>query len=317
MYKELLDYIKSYNNIIIYRHQRPDGDAVYSSFALATFLKSNFKDKNIQIYGNDGYDLLPYKNIVPEKEIKNSLAIILDTANTQRIDDGSYKLANKVIKIDHHPNIEEYGDLNIVDDKSSSTCQLVSEILFSQTFEEYKIYKEVCEYLYCGLLTDTLNFKTTNVSAKTFKIASILVEKGDLLPSELSNKVFNKTLEEFEKISALRNYLITKDKVGYLLLNEKDLNDLNLSMDEAKNQIAEFGSIKDLNIWAIFVFDKNTNKYNGSLRSKRDYVINGIAQNYNGGGHKNACGVKGLSLQQVNNLLDELINLSNNTEQKA
>ena len=51
MYKELLDYIKSYNNIIIYRHQRPDGDAVYSSFALATFLKSNLTS-NISIINN-------------------------------------------------------------------------------------------------------------------------------------------------------------------------------------------------------------------------------------------------------------------------
>lgn len=315
MYKELVEYIKSYNNIIIYRHQRPDGDAVYSSFALFTFLKTNFPSKNIQMYGNDVYDLMPFKNIIPTDEIIGSLAIVLDTANIERIDDASYKHADKVIKIDHHPAIEDYGTLNIVDEKASSTCQLVSEILFSDEFKEYVIEKEVCEFLYCGLLTDTLNFKTTNVNAKTFKIAAMLVEKGNLLPSELSNNVFNKTLDEFEKITSLRKQLKNKDKVGYIILDQSDLDKLHLTMDEAKNQIAEFGSIRDLNIWAIFAYDANTHKYNGSIRSKRNFPINDIASNYNGGGHKNACGVKALNKAKVYQLISELTTYSKLKEQ--
>ena len=98
--------------------------------------------------------------------------------------------------------------------------------------------------------------------------------------------------------------------MGYLILNQSDLDKMHLSMDEAKNQIAEFGSIRELNIWAVFAYDSKTHKYNGSLRSKRDYVINEIASRYNGGGHKNACGVKALSRPQVSKLLIELFNLS-------
>lgn len=317
MYKELLDYIKSYNNIIIYRHQRPDGDAVYSSFALFTFLKNNFSNKNIQMYGSEVYDLMPFKNIISEDEISGSLAIVLDTANTARIDDDTYKLASKIIKIDHHPNIDPYGDINYVDESASATCQIVAEILLSDTFSDYIFDADVAEYLYCGLLTDTLNFKTTNTSARTLLIASKLVELGNLKPSELSNLVFNKSLDEFEKVTSLRKHLKVKDNVGYLILNHADLDKMNLSMDEAKNQIAEFGSIRELNIWAIFVFDSKTHKYNGSIRSKRDYVINEIVSAYNGGGHKNACGVKNLSRAQVSKLLIELFNLSKSTKKEV
>lgn len=314
MYTELLENIKSYNDIIIYRHQRPDGDAVYSSFALFTFLKNNFSNKNIQMYGSEVYDLMPFKNIISDDEISGSLAIVLDTANTARIDDDSYKLSSKIIKIDHHPNIDPYGDINYVDESASATCQIVAEILLSDTFSDYIFDADVAEYLYCGLLTDTLNFKTTNTSARTLFIASKLIELGNLKPSELSNLVFNKSLDEFEKVTSLRKHLKVKDNVGYLILNHADLDKMHLSMDEAKNQIAEFGSIRELNIWAIFAYDGKTHKYNGSIRSKRDYVINEIVSAYNGGGHKNACGVKNLSRAQVSKLLIELFNLSKNTK---
>ncbi|MDD5843468.1 MAG: bifunctional oligoribonuclease/PAP phosphatase NrnA [Solobacterium sp.] len=310
MFSEILEEIKKYDDIVIYRHQRPDGDAVFSSFALFTFLKTNFKGKNIQMYGTEVYDLMPFKNTVDTDTISKSLAIVLDTANTARIDNDTYKLAAKVIKIDHHPNIDPFGDINYVDESASATCQIVAEILMSDPFKDCVIEKDVAEYLYCGLLTDTLNFKTTNTSAKTLLIASKLVEIGNLKPSELSNLVFNKSLDEFEKVTSLRKHLKVKDNVGYLILNQSDLDKMHLSMDEAKNQIAEFGNIRELNIWAIFAYDSLNHKYNGSLRSKREYVINEIASRYNGGGHKNACGVKNLSRTQVSKLLIELINLS-------
>ena len=190
-------------------------------------------------------DLMPFKNSVDTDTISKSLAIVLDTANTARIDNDTYKLAAKVIKIDHHPNIDPFGDINYIDESASATCQIVAEILMSDPFKDCVIEKDVAEYLYCGLLTDTLNFKTTNTSAKTLLTASKLVEIGNLKPSELSNLVFNKSLDEFEKVTSLRKHLKVKDNVGYLILNQSDLDKMHLSMDEAKNQIAEFGNITE------------------------------------------------------------------------
>lgn len=306
MFKDLLKLIKKYDSIVIYRHQRPDGDAVFSSFALNNFIKDNFKDKRVEMYGSEVYDLLPYKNKVNKEVLKDSLAIVLDTANTERIDDDTYKLCKYVLKIDHHPNNDPFGDYNYVDDKACATCQIVAEILLSKEFSKYIVSEEVCRYLYCGILTDSLNFKTSNVNAKTLLIASKLVEKGNLEVSGLSNYVFNTDIKSFNKITKYRNYLKINKGVGTVIADEKTLKDIGFTGDEAKNNIAEFGNIKGLKIWAVFAYDSKCKKYNGSLRSKKVYVINELCQNYNGGGHKNACGVKGLTIKQVKNLIKDL-----------
>lgn len=311
MFKDLLKLIKKYNNIVIFRHQRPDGDAVFSSFAIYNFIKDNFEDKRVEMYGEETYDLLPYKNIVDKEFLKESLAIVLDTANTQRIDGDLFNTCKYVLKIDHHPNIDAYGDFNYVDDKACATCQIVAEILLSKEFSIYKLSEEVCEYLYCGILTDSLNFKTSNVTAKTFLIAAKLVEKGNLEVSGLSNYVFNTDIKSFNKITKYRNYLKISKGVGTLIANEKILKEIGFTGDEAKNNIAEFGNIKGLKIWCVFVYDTKTKKYNGSLRSKSKYVINELCQSYNGGGHKNACGVKGLTLKEVKNLIKDLHIIAN------
>ena len=78
-----------------------------------------------------GYDLptltwLAKMDQVEDQEFEGALAIICDTANTARIDDKRYLNAETIIKIDHHPNDEEYGDLVWVDTTSSSASEMVA-----------------------------------------------------------------------------------------------------------------------------------------------------------------------------------------------
>lgn len=306
MYSTLLKKIKKYNKITIYRHQRPDGDATFSSFALYNFLIENFPEKEVELYGKETYDLLPYKNVVSKEFISESLVIILDSANTPRIDDSTYSLGKEIVKIDHHPSVEEYGDLNIVEDNTCATCELLAKILFSKPFSQYNISTKVCEYLYCGILTDSLGFKTSNTTSNTLLIASKLIEKGNLDISALNNYVFNVDLALYKKTTKFRNELKIKNSVGYIIANEKKLKELKMTCDEAKNRISDFGSIKGLKSWCIFVYNSKTKKYDGSLRSQKKYIINELASKYNGGGHKNACGVKNLTLKQVKELIFEL-----------
>ena len=58
MYKQLLKKIKEYDKITIFRHVRPDGDAMFSALAMAQYLKDNFKDKKIKLAGKEEYDVI-------------------------------------------------------------------------------------------------------------------------------------------------------------------------------------------------------------------------------------------------------------------
>lgn len=312
MYKELLEKIKNYKNICIYRHIRPDGDAVFSQFALATFIKENFKDKHVEICGTAEYDLLPYTNIPKDDFISKSLIIVVDAASRGRVDDLSYEKGEFIIKIDHHPETNPYADINIVDDASASTTQLLAKILYSKEFNKYKLSKTVCMYLYCGMLTDSNSFSTASTTPETLFYASKLTNDGNLDISALNNYLFDVKIDRFKMLSLFRNELQIKRGVGYVIADDKTLKKLKMTVDDAKNAIDEFNHVKGLKIWVVFAYNEKTGLFDASVRSKSKYAINSLCIRFNGGGHKNACGVKNLNQTRIKALLKGLIEIANN-----
>ena len=313
MYKELLDKIKKYQYITIYRHKRPDGDATFSCSALKEFIKDNFKDKEVKLCGIETYDKLPVFEKVGDEFIEESLAIILDCANPGRVDDDRFRFAKERVIIDHHPTSDILeNDLYIVDTKTAAACELLTKILYSDDFKTYHLNQKVCEYLCLGILTDSNCFSTSNTTSDTLYYASKLVKDGNLQIADLCEYIFGYTYDDYQKITKLREYLKIKDGVGYIVLNENDLDKIGFSYDEAKNHVNEFSSIQELKIWAIFVYNPKSSLYDASIRSRRKYIINKTCERYNGGGHNNACGVKSLSEEMLNNLLKDLTQIANN-----
>lgn len=308
MYEKLLDKIKEFDKISIYKHVRPDGDCTFSSLALYCFLKDNFKNKQIKLCGYEKFDLINKLDKASDKFIMNSLAIVCDVASTSRVDDFRCMAAKYVVKIDHHPPVDNYGEMNIVKPEYSSTCEVLAEILFSKPFKKYKISNKVIEYLYCGMVTDTLNFKTANTSYKTLQTASKLVEAGNLKVSDLYEYLNDVDLKTYKKISEIRTKLIVSKGFGYIKLDKNELKKIGIDPIEAKNHIDEIGSIKDLNIWAFAV--ENNGAWDCSIRSKRAYIINKIAQKYNGGGHANAAAVKHIKASELSKMFKDLVEIS-------
>ena len=316
MYKEFLDLIKQHDCITIFRHARPDGDAMFSAMALYTFLKDNFKDKKIKVAGSDQYKHINRNDKVSDRFIKQSLAIVVDTSTSNRVDDLRFEKAHRIVKIDHHPIVDDYGDLNIVDHKTAACAELLARILLSKEFKDYYLSPKTCEYLYCGIVTDTINFRITTVTYKTMQIAYKLIKIGDLKVSDLVEFLMDKDIDTFHKVSKIRNYLKVKERFGYITLTQKDLKKIDMSALDAKNNIDEIGMISDLMVWAFAVEEEN-GLYSVSLRSKRGYIVNTICHKYGGGGHANASGIKGITRKQINTLYNELIELSTKAPENA
>ena len=309
MYNDLLNKIKEYNKITIYRHLRPDGDATFSSAALKQFILDNF-DKEVKICGFESFDKLNTIEDVSDDFISDSLAIILDVSDKARIDDTRYEMAKFRIVIDHHPYVLDSANITINDCDAAAACELLATILYSDTFKDYKLSKEVCKYLYCGILTDSIGFSTSSTRSNTLLIGSKLVEDGGFNVSDLNTYLFNIDLNDYESITRLRDKLLVQEEVGYCILDTDDLQDIGMSYDTAKNHVNEFSRIDQLKIWAIFAKNPKSLLFDGSIRSRRPYIINTLCEKYNGGGHNNACGVKSLDKKTIDKLIFELIELS-------
>jgi phosphoesterase RecJ-like protein len=122
---DILNKIRAYDEIVIHRHKNPDPDALGSQLGLRDILRMNFPDKTISAVGFDEPSLafIGKMDRLSDETFKGKLVIVTDTANTPRIDDVRYQTGDFLIKIDHHPNDDAYGDLLAVDTTASSSIR--------------------------------------------------------------------------------------------------------------------------------------------------------------------------------------------------
>ena len=305
----LLEEIERSDIITIFRHARPDCDAVGSQFGLKSWINDNWPEKKVYALG---IGICPQGNCWPENDIctnetvMRSLAVVLDTSNEARIDDERFASARRVIKIDHHPNRDPYGHRQYVFEESAATCEVLAEF-FRQNTETLGMSQKTAEYLYRGLLTDTLCFRTSNTRAHTLVIAGWLCQYSVRI-QEINRELFDQTLRDFQFENMLRNTVtLINDRMAYRIISETELAEWGYTASQARNFIDAYGHVREFEVFALFT-EKKTEEgmiYDGSLRSKV-VRINDIAEKFRGGGHRNACGVKDLSALELDQLIQEL-----------
>lgn len=303
----LLNIIESFDIITIFRHENPDCDACGSQFGLQNWIQENYPNKQVYVLGNQICNQAewPKNDIVSEQTINNSLAIVVDCANAPRVDDQRFLNAKQIIKIDHHPDREPFGNLIYVDDQAAAVCQILT--LYFDENKDKIFSKKTAEYLYRGLLTDSLNYTTSNTTPETLKAGGILASKGlDL--SKISHDVFDNSVNGYQ----FTGYIISNTKVinkhfAYVVIPEKDYILYGFDASQARSFVGKLGNVKDFDIWAIFTEKTvdNVVLYDGSLRAKQT-KINDIAEKYHGGGHPCAAGVKNLSHEKLNEIIQLL-----------
>ena len=156
-YKKIAKEIKKYNTIVIARHIGPDPDALGSSIGLKELILNNFPKKQVYVVGAPASRFRYLGNVdkLPEIEYNKSLLIVTDTPDTKRIDGVDYSKFAKVIKIDHHPFVEAFADIELIDDKASSASQLIIELAKKNN---YKLNIDIASKLYLGVVADTNRF---------------------------------------------------------------------------------------------------------------------------------------------------------------
>ena len=310
MREKLFQFIQEYDIITIFHHVNADGDALGSQHALRSWILEQYPDKKVYALGDDNSSLVhlfPKHDVVADELIENSLALIVDTSTKERINDKRALKAKVTFRIDHHIDTEQFTDYAIIESSLTSTCELVATLLKEQT--KKPLSKTVSRYLYYGLITDTVGYTITSVSSETFMIAAYLLESG-LNVSEINRELYAMNQNLFKFRAYLMENVIFKEKVAYIKINQEDIRRFNITSNEAKECITIFNAIEGIYIWGLLVEDeKLPNIYNISLRAYQ-VPINELAMKYGGGGHRFAVGIKGLTEEQWQSLLTELINTS-------
>ena len=174
-----LKILKKSKSVCIIGHIDPDADALASMVVLKNFLHERFKIKIVDMFADCEIISKPCNELLKNFNINNQpnhydTAIILDSPNIERI--GIYKnlfeSAESRIVIDHHITNKQFGNINLVEN-CSSTCEIIYSIL---KHFKYCISIEDQGKLYAGIITDSNNFTVGTFNKKTFKITSEFID---------------------------------------------------------------------------------------------------------------------------------------------
>lgn len=303
--KQIIKKIKEYDNIVIARHIGPDPDALASEIALRDIIKLTYPKKNVFAVGNSVSKFKYFGELdrIDDTKLDNPLLIVLDVPNISRIDGIKYSNYNYVIRIDHHPNVEDIAQLEFVNEHASSTCELITEMIYSS---KLKVNRHIAENLFLGIVTDSDRFLLSYTTPKTFKLVTKLIEDFNLEISKLYDLLYIRPINEvkFQSYIAL-NMIITENNFGYIKLNKKIIDEFGVDSSSASNMINNFNYIKELYCWAFSSFDEKNEIHKINIRS-RGPIINDVAQKYNGGGHIFASGARIKEENEVDMLFKDL-----------
>ena len=304
--EQILEKIKAYPRIMIFRHVRNDGDCVGATKGLKRILQLTWPEKEVYLIDADTAAYLefmgPEDEPVADELYADALGIVLDTASENRISNKKYTLCKELIKIDHHIPLEGYGELQWVEEHRSSACEMVVD--FYNTFrDQLKIDSEAATYLYTGMVTDSGRFKYDGVTGDTLRNAAILLDVG-VDTQTLFARLY---LEAFEylkfKANIYERMQMTESGVAYIYIDKAKQEEFNLTLEQASACVGCLDSIRGSICWMVFI---DTGDETGAIRVRlrsRFCHINSIAEKYHGGGHACASGATVYSAEEMAALL--------------
>ncbi len=291
---KIAEKLNSSRNAAIFCHVRPDGDALGSGLALAVAMRN--AGKNACLFCEEAPPerlcIFPAMQTV-ETQLNDAsafdLMISVDCADVTRM--GVFaaafrKFKGNTINIDHHISNDKFAKLNYVCD-CTATCEIMPEVLSAAGFD---MTKEIADLLAMGLLTDSGNFSHSDVSAKTFAVASSLRAAGADFSSTgyamFTKQTKNRAILYARVLSGMRFCL--EDRLVFLTVTQKDFEITGTEKSQTEGFVDYPLSIDGVEV-SIALMEVKKGQYKASLRSKR-VNVNAVASEFGGGGHILASG---------------------------
>lgn len=304
-------FLKERDNFLITSHYAPDGDNIGACCAVYWALKQI--GKNAVIVNEDifveRFNFLLKEERASFKRYNESLkdkfenVIVLDTANFERIGKVKELTAENafIVNIDHHPTNDNYGTVNYIDPTASSASEILIRIFKDN---DIRITKEISDSLLSGILSDTGGLRFGNTNIKTIEAVRELMSYGSDL-ADLTDRIFLRlSFSETVKISEITSKirLFEKEKLA-VAYNDQVSNPL----VENEPVLMTLNSIEEAEV-SVFIRKNGDDFYKLSLRSKGDFNVSEFSSKWNGGGHKNAAGIKfyGSLSELENSIIREL-----------
>ena len=307
MLQNIWSEIVKYDKVIIHRHISPDPDALGSQLGLAALIKYNYPDKWVKTVGYTEASLawMGSMDEVFDEEYEGALVFVMDTANSSRIDDYRYKLGTHIIKLDHHPVVEDYADLNYVRTDATATSEIVVR-LFEANKEAYglKMPVEAAELLYTGIIADSGRFLYDNTTKETLISTAVLYDCG-IDRNKIHDSLYKRSLNIIQAQGfVLSRFKVSEQGVAYFKMTKEEQASFGLTTGTRAALVNVLANIEGIHVWVCF-FENDDQRIRANIRSNGP-VINTVAAEFEGGGHPKASGAMIYEWDQCEDVIEAL-----------
>ncbi len=286
-------------NVLLLTHQRPDGDALGSTFGMCEFLRDQGINARVLIPG-----ALPrrytkmcsgFLSKVFRSELDDyDLFLALDCANPERLGSGEEFSVEDLrqrnfLCIDHHSGNSLEAGCSWISADSASTCQMVMEMIDALNLP---LTPEGATFLLTGMMTDTGCFCFSNTRGSTMRAAALALDYGAKIEDIANQVFFSKPLNQlkFEAAMVERCLQTACDgKFAYACITEELLTEFNFDLREDEGLIDILRGLEGVVI--AMLVHRRPDGWRVSLRSKDSrFPVRQVALQFNGGGHELAAG---------------------------
>ncbi len=293
----LLEEIGKAKSVAIAGHIRPDGDCISSTLAVRAYLKNARPDLKVTVFTQDnpptifsymeGYDEM---NLTYSPKEKYDLFIALDVSSFDRLGESLwfFENAGKTLCIDHHETNPGLADVNLIEPKASSTC----EVLYG-VFDEKYIDDAVAVCLFTGIVHDSGVFQYSNMSRKTFEIVGKLVEYDFDGPAIIQDTFYVKSYVQNQILgrALLESILFMDGKCIVSMVDRKMMDFYSVLPKHLEGIVNQLKNTRGVEV-AIFMYEMDMQRYKVSMRSNGGVNVATVAAVFGGGGHERAAGVE-------------------------
>ncbi len=309
--RQICDAIHKRQSFLLTSHARPDGDSIGSQLAMAFALDA--LGKRVRIINADaapdhyrefpGLERVEIRSEVPADAAADAL-IVMECSDLTRTGVRGFE-GRYIINIDHHVGNRMYGALNWFDESAAACGEMVFELIRALGVP---LSPEIATHIYLAILTDTGSFHHSNITPRTFDICRQTVEAG-VNPAAMARRVFDSnSFGKLKLIGALLDsmQLVDDGRLAVLYMDDAMLAACGCTYNDTEGVINLPLTARE--IQAVVFFKASAGDVRVSMRSKYDVDVRLVANQFGGGGHKNAAGftVTG-SLEEVRPRIVELL----------
>lgn len=280
---------RSAQRILVVSHIRPDGDAIGSLLGLGLSLKA--ANKEVQMVLADGVPssfrhLIGSEQVRPRPTGEFDLVSVVDCSDLKRVGHALNGYSQPDLNIDHHVTNLNFAALNIVNAQATATAEILAELIPAVGLP---LDKTVASALLTGLITDTLGFRTSNMTPKALRVAADLMEKGIDLPELYRQALVGRSFEAARFWGAGLSKLQREDRMVWATLTMEDRRAAGYPGRDDADLVNILSSIDEADVAMVFVEQPNE-QIKVSWRSQPGFDVSPIALSFGGGGHPSASG---------------------------